>query len=494
MRQARTSIDSPRTVRARFHPDPQPPSRPEALLILESSPSPVICARDKAVRRSLLVADVVAGLLVGLLAHGTFGRYGPGWAALVLPLIAPFVNTAMGLYRRDELLLSSRTLDEAPTVFQAATLSAVLAYLVESAMLRLPLGAQLVALSVVSLTSLTVLARVVARAAVRRFTPPERCLVVGGQEAEQRLCEQLAHAPGVKAELVGRRRMDELSPRPGASPAQSLRVLDEAVRASGAQRVVIAGDDARPEQVHETIHVAKALGVKVSLLPRIFEVVGSAVAFDYVGGLTLLGVRRFGLSRRARLIKRSFDLIGSVALLVVLSPLLLGIALAVRLTSPGPIFFGQTRVGRHGRPFQMLKFRSMVVDAEERKPSLSDLNEADGLFKIDGDPRITRIGRLLRRMWLDELPQLLNVLLGEMSLVGPRPLVLDEDQLIQGWHRRRLDLTPGMTGPWQVLGAARVPLREMVAIDYLYVTNWSLWGDVKVLLRTVPCMLARRGQ
>jgi lipopolysaccharide/colanic/teichoic acid biosynthesis glycosyltransferase len=210
--------------------------------------------------------------------------------------------------------------------------------------------------------------------------------------------------------------------------------------------------------------------------------------------MTLLGVRRFGLSRRARFIKRAFDIVGSGAALVLLSPVFLTIAVAVRVTSPGPILFRQTRVGRDGHAFQMWKFRSMVVDAEERKDSLWDLNEADGLFKIDNDPRITRVGRLLRRTWLDELPQLLNVLRGEMSLVGPRPLVLDEDQLIQGWHRKRLDLTPGMTGSWQILGGARVPLREMVAIDYLYVANWSLWGDVKVLLRTVPCMIARRGQ
>ena len=136
----------------------------------------------------------------------------------------------------------------------------------------------------------------------------------------------------------------------------------------------------------------------------------------------------------------------------------------------------------------------MVPDAEELKPDLALLNEADGLFKIDGDPRITLVGRVLRRTLLDELPQLLNVLRGEMSLVGPRPLVLDEDEQIRGWHRRRLDLMPGMTGPWQVAGAARIPLREMIAIDYLYVANWSLWGDVKILLRTVPLVFLRRGQ
>jgi exopolysaccharide biosynthesis polyprenyl glycosylphosphotransferase len=470
------------------------PAWPDTPFLLERTPPAVVSSRDKAIRRSLLVADVVAALLVGASAHVVFGSAGPGWTSAVLTLIVPFVNTASGLYRRDELLLSMNTLDEAPSVFQASTLSAVLAYLIESVALQTPLGAKLVALSIVNLTALTLLLRVAARTAARRGTPPERCLLLGGQEAERRLRDQLRSARAVKAEVVGRRALDQVSPPRGGSPLESLRTLEQAVRATRAERVVIAGDSAPPPQVHETIKASKALGVKVSLLPRLFDVVGSAVAFDYIGGMTLLGLRRFGLSRRARVVKRTFDLVGSAILLSLASPLLLLIAVAIRVTSPGPMVFRQTRIGRNGRPFQMLKFRSMVIDAEARKCELRGQNEAEGLFKIDGDPRVTAVGRLLRRTWLDELPQLVNVLRGEMSLVGPRPLVLDEDQLVQGWHRQRLGLTPGMTGPWQVLGAARIPLRDMVAIDYLYVANWSLWGDVKVCLRTVPCVLAGRGQ
>jgi lipopolysaccharide/colanic/teichoic acid biosynthesis glycosyltransferase len=170
------------------------------------------------------------------------------------------------------------------------------------------------------------------------------------------------------------------------------------------------------------------------------------------------------------------------------------IAVAIKLISPGPVFFRQRRMGKDNVPFEMLKFRTMVDGAEYHKPALMDRNEAGGgLFKIQDDPRVTRVGRLLRRTSLDELPQLFNVIRGDMALVGPRPLVIDEDSQIEGWRRRRLLLTPGMTGLWQVFGSARIPMNEMVKIDYLYGANWSLWLDVKVLLRTVPFVLGRRG-
>jgi lipopolysaccharide/colanic/teichoic acid biosynthesis glycosyltransferase len=169
-------------------------------------------------------------------------------------------------------------------------------------------------------------------------------------------------------------------------------------------------------------------------------------------------------------------------------------ALAIRLDSSGPVFFFQTRVGRHGRHFNIIKFRSMVPDAETRKQTLRQRNEASGgLFKIVDDPRITRVGHFLRRTSLDELPQLINVVKGEMSLVGPRPLVVDEDALVHGLDRSRLHLTPGMTGPWQVLGSTRVPMNEMVAIDYLYVASWTLWTDVKILVRTAGHVFSRNG-
>jgi lipopolysaccharide/colanic/teichoic acid biosynthesis glycosyltransferase len=188
------------------------------------------------------------------------------------------------------------------------------------------------------------------------------------------------------------------------------------------------------------------------------------------------------------------DVLGALAGLLAMAPLMLVAAIAIRLDTRGPALFRQVRVGRHGQPFQMLKFRTMVQDAESLKDALVERNQAqDGLFKIGDDPRITRVGRLLRRTSLDELPQLLNVLRGDMSLVGPRPLILAEDRLMLGWRRERLELTPGMTGPWQILGPTRASLSEMASIDCRYAADWSLGSDIKILLHTALHVVSRRG-
>ena len=221
------------------------------------------------------------------------------------------------------------------------------------------------------------------------------------------------------------------------------------------------------------------------------DVLGSAVELEDVDGMTLLGVRPFGLSRSSRSLKRAFDLVTTSVGMLLAGPLIAAIAVAIRIESRGPIFFRQVRVGRDGRHFHIFKFRSMVMNAEEQKELLLAFNEVgEGMFKLAEDPRVTRVGRFLRRTSLDELPQIFNVLRGEMSLVGPRPLVTDEDARVIGLDRSRLHLTPGMTGPWQVL-STRVPMREMVGIDYLYVANWSLWLDLKVLARTARHVLRR---
>jgi lipopolysaccharide/colanic/teichoic acid biosynthesis glycosyltransferase len=198
------------------------------------------------------------------------------------------------------------------------------------------------------------------------------------------------------------------------------------------------------------------------------------------------------------LIKRSFDLVLSALGLIVLAPLFLVIGVLIKLDSRGPIFFRQPRMGCNDRVFRIYKFRTMTTDAEERKPELSHLNRHaqhggdPRMTKIPNDPRVTRVGRVLRRFSLDEFPQLINVLTGEMSLVGPRPLILDEDQHVKDWARRRILIRPGITGLWQVLGSSNIPFDEMVKLDYRYVTHWSLWLDLKLILRTIPAVLRPR--
>jgi exopolysaccharide biosynthesis polyprenyl glycosylphosphotransferase len=328
--------------------------------------------------------------------------------------------------------------------------------------------------------------RVAARSIAGRASADERCLVIGDWQLALRIRDKLASS-GARANVAATLPLngDEVDRLEG--PEGVARLVDEL----RIDRIIIALTASETTDVTELIRLAKSAGVQVSLLPRMLEVVGSTVEFEDVDGMTLLGVRPFGLPRSSRLLKRAFDLAVTMVGLVLIGPVVALIALVVRLDSKGPAFFRQVRVGRDDRTFEIVKFRSMVVNAEEQKEGLRALNEVgDGMFKINRDPRVTRIGSLLRRTSLDELPQLFNVLRGEMSLVGPRPLVVDEDALVHGLDRSRLHLTPGMTGPWQVLGT-RVPMQEMVGLDYLYVANWSLWMDVKVLLRTVRHVLSR---
>jgi lipopolysaccharide/colanic/teichoic acid biosynthesis glycosyltransferase len=224
---------------------------------------------------------------------------------------------------------------------------------------------------------------------------------------------------------------------------------------------------------------------------------GGALALPYPDVLPLPPIeepRERVHSAAARATKRAFDLIGAILLLVLLAPFWLVIALAIKLDTPGPVLFRQRRIGHDGESFRMFKFRTMIDGADEQKATLLHLNQAaDGLFKINGDPRITKVGGWLRSTSLDELPQLLNVVLGRMSLVGPRPLVPEEDATIIGADRRRLAMRPGMTGVWQVGGASTVPIREMVVLDRGYLEEWSLWLDIKVLAKTAVLVALRHG-
>ena len=225
--------------------------------------------------------------------------------------------------------------------------------------------------------------------------------------------------------------------------------------------------------------------------------VGPETAIHAAEGLPLLGLPPAHLGRSSLALKRTMDLAGSLFGLVILSPFFALTALAIKLDSPGPVFFRQTRVGLHNHEFEIFKFRTMDADADQRKHEVAHLNKHKGgddrMFKVEHDPRITRVGRFLRHRSLDELPQLINVLRGQMSLVGPRPLIPEEHHHVDGWARRRLDLKPGMTGLWQVLGRDDIPFGEMVGIDYRYVTTWSLAQDLRLILMTFAVLARSSG-
>jgi exopolysaccharide biosynthesis polyprenyl glycosylphosphotransferase len=445
----------------------------------------------------LLVADVlaIAGafMLMTLLSSRPLELTWLSVAGLPLLLVGAKL---FGLYDRDETLLRKTTLDEVPKLFHLATLCALAAWIaggliVQGGALRRP---EALVLWLALLAGL-VLARASARAIALRLSPVERCLFVGDEVSARTIRSKLSGHGGIKAKMVAQLDLEQAGPwsTDALSPGRLAEIRDLAQELD-VHRAIVAPGGAEGGDILNLVRTLKAVGVRVSVLPRLLEVVGSSVEFDDLHGVTVMGVRRFELTRSSGVVKRSFDLLGASLGLLAVSPLLAVIAVAIKLDSKGPVFFRQLRVGQHGERFYMLKFRTMVEGADAMKDSLRDRNEAkDGLFKIADDPRVTRVGSFLRKSALDELPQLLNILKGQMSLVGPRPLVIEEDQRVQGWHRRRLELTPGMTGHWQILGPARVPLAEMVAIDYLYVANWSLWKDVKILLRTVPHVIGRRG-
>jgi exopolysaccharide biosynthesis polyprenyl glycosylphosphotransferase len=448
--------------------------------------------RDRTFRRLLGLADIAAGFVAATVAITQIGPDSLHPAAL---LVAPgllIVAKSLGLYDRDELLIRKSTVEELPKLFQLSVMYMLVFWLGDRVLIQGPLGKdQAVGLGALFFISAFLLRRE-ARKAAGRMTEPERMLFIGDERAYRRL-RATFDRHGMSARMGGRMAIEDALPAHLEGTGLTMGV-EAFISQAGAHRVVIGPHQLSPQVTFDLVQGVRSAGARVSLLPDMLEVTGSNVAFDDIYGTTVLGVRSVELGRSSWFLKRVIDIVGATAALLLLGPAMAVIAAAIKLDAPGPVFFRQTRVGRDGRRFQIFKFRTMCREAEMLKDELRRINEAGDLFKLAEDPRVTRVGRLLRRTSLDELPQLLNVLIGQMSLVGPRPLVVDEDTKITGAHRGRLRLTPGMTGAWQILGSSRVPMEEMVKLDHLYVSSWSPWSDVQILLRTIPYVLSRRGQ
>ena len=462
------------------------------------------------IRRALVAADL-AGLSLAFVtaewvyqekAAGTLSQFAEfGVFALCLPLWVVAAKL-YGLYDKDEERTDHSTADDFGGVFHLVTVSTWLLY--AGSLLTSWFNPQFGKLFLFwGLAAIGVpLARGGVRAVCRRqVSYLQNTIILGAGDVGQTIARKLLKHPEYGINLVG---FVDGKPKQRVPGLDHLTLLGdqadlpELVDLLDVERVIVAFSNDDHNASLDLIRTLNDRDVQVDIVPRFFDVLTPGVDLHSVEGLLMCGLRPCRLSRSSRLMKRSFDVIVSAIGLVILLPAFPLIAAAIKFDSPGPVFFRQVRRGEHGREFSIWKFRTMSADADARKKDVAHLNKhlAPGgdprMFKIDDDPRVTRVGRILRRLSVDELPQLMNVLCGEMSLVGPRPLIPDEDRYVSEWAYRRLDLRPGLTGLWQVLGRDDIGFEEMVQLDYRYVTSWSLVEDLKLVLRTVPAVIRQR--
>lgn len=379
------------------------------------------------------------------------------------------------------------------------TLVLILAYafisrpLVYSRLLLLEAGIGIILL--LSLDRLVVL--LIQRQRFRRGIGVKRVIIVGAGEVGRRVIRTIVAQPQLGYTIVGyvddnpAKGEKEIGRIKGLGPIDNLAdyIVSEAV-----DEVLITLPWTFHRRILNVLRECERHHVIARIVPDLFQLSLSQVEVSDLGGVPLISVHEVAFSRSALIFKRVFDIIGALLCLLVGAPLLALIALAIKINSPGPVFFRQIRVGKHHQQFRIFKFRSMRVGAEEEQQQLREFNEADGpLFKIRDDPRLTKTGAFLRRTSLDELPQLFNVLWGEMSLVGPRPPIPAEVACYQPWHTQRLSVPGGMTGLWQVSGRSELTFDEMVLLDIYYIEHWSPWLDLQILLRTVPKVLLGEG-
>ena len=455
--------------------------------------------RGSILARMLLGADVLAALTAAMLGGWIVGL-GPVDLAIFITgaaLAWPVTAFALGLYNGSSLRFWVSGVSEVPQALTAIVLVSWPLFMIATLSGASEPGAAAV-WTIFFTALLSPLARASVRAKLHREAPlRQRAVIVGSGVVAGRLVEKMRTHQQYGIVPIG---LVDDAPHAIGTPdlprLGDLSHLQYVVRSHGVDRVVIAFSQAGHEELLHCIRVCRDEGVAVDIVPRLFEFLDGVRALDQVGGLPLLSIGTPHLARSSKIAKRALDVVLSAFLTLLLLPLIALIAAAIKIESRGPVFFRQPRVGRGHRTFGMFKFRSMYNDAEDRKLQYLALNEAgDGvMFKIRNDPRVTKVGRILRRLSLDELPQLFNVLTGDMSLVGPRPLIPAETEALDGaWQARRLDLRPGMTGPWQIQGRSETPFQEMIRLDYQYVAGWSLARDVEILLATLPAVLAGRG-
>ncbi len=429
--------------------------------------------RDALRRRLLALADLIAAVGASIvIASSSADAF---WALALLPAWV-VIAKLIGLYDRDHAAIRHLTIDELPSIaaWAGAGVAMLALVLPQTPAGQVEPGHAFVAWLVATGGALVL--RGAARWSWRRATPREVTAVIGDGDLAEMIRRKLELFPDMHLQLI-----------PHAESRPFDEILEEA------DRVIFASDSMEPGEVRDVVAFCRERQVKLSVISPLHGRAGP-VRLSRVADLPVLEYETWDPSRSTALIKRGFDIIASSLGLLITAPLFPLIAVAIRLDTRGPIFFSQTRAGLDGRPFAMHKFRTMVADAEQRLPDVVRLDDLrDPVFKLSDDPRVTRVGRFLRRLSLDELPQLWNVLRGEMSIVGPRPEQVELVERYRPEHRFRLTVKPGITGPMQVFGRGNLTFHERLAVEFDYIENVSLARDLRIIAETVPVTLRGSG-
>jgi exopolysaccharide biosynthesis polyprenyl glycosylphosphotransferase len=470
--------------------------------------------RGRMIRRALLAADLTGLIVAFALALWIFGpgagwpnRFGPNGEILVFVAVLPVWLVAAkiyGLYDQDEERTDHSTADDLVPVFHMITVGLwsllTFAWLI-GAEPEFPKALTFWVLAVVFVTTARVIARRICR---REAAYVQNTIIAGAGDVGCRVARKLLRHSEYGLNLLG---FVDRAPATDRWTREQVPLLGDPselsalVGAFDVERVIVAFSGVSDEDVVQLVHVLKELEVQIDVVPRPFEVVGPGIKVHTVEGLPLIGLPPSRLPRSSMLIKRTIDLIGAVVLLVLSAPLFAYIALRIKRDSPGPVLYRQRRLGMNMREFTVLKFRTMRNDAgeESHRRYIIQIMDHDaaaiegGLYKLERHDDVTRVGRFLRRTSLDELPQLVNVLKGEMSLVGPRPCLSYEVEHFEQHHFERFLVPPGMTGLWQVLARNRSTFVEALEMDVAYVRGWSLGLDLWLLARTPRQLLAPNG-
>ena len=450
---------------------------------------------------TLDLAGLMLGVYVALILRALYlGQWPPLWGLIwrtetdwlpFLTVIAVLVFWLGGLYRRRELRAGMGQVLASLTLVAVITLAFGLGTGYHFTTYGLTPTA--VVLSALFIGILRASYDVITRDVLRIAGAKRRAVLVGEGERLAHLLRTLGSArSGIEYDFVG-----AISPRThedGLHVLGSLDAVPHVLAERDIDELIVTDSGFSDRDLLELVEQAHKRGVKVRIAPTTTELLLQRADYVPGQGAPLFELRPPALAGAEWVVKRGFDIVVASALVALGSPLWLAIAAAIKLTSSGSVFYRDKRIGLGEREFGMMKFRTMYADAADRQAALEAANEASGpLFKIKDDPRVTPVGKFLRRFSLDEMPQVLNVLAGEMSLVGPRPLPIRDYEQLEEWHRKRYSVLPGMTGLWQVSGRIDLSFDDLVRLDFYYLENWSIWLDISILARTLPAVLARRG-